>query len=430
MDLGDQIRTDKIKKLENLFYAGDMKAVIQEADILIKEYNSGTAFNILALAHKRLGNYTNALSIYENLLLNNPRNTLFLGNLGNIYTDIGKLDKAESCFKKCLEIDSENFNVSISLANIYATKAKFDSALSIFNQILTTSNNLSAKQLGNLNYRIAEVYRSKGRDFFDNAIHHYGLSDEPLSSAHQLELIYRIKDFNTFIKAEEKINDRGDLNPLLSAVQTHASIRYNKPNNNRFCKNPLKYIEHSKLTDGEGFNIDLVNNLLIVKNTFDKTPQALLTNGQQSAGNFLLSDEPSVLRIKNIIMNRVKRYRDSYMDSDEGFIKNWPQNTNLYGWIIELNKGGNLRSHMHKLGWLSGSLYLQLKKIPRSNQGNIVFDLHGADYPKDSKIFPNIEFDIEQGDIILFPSSIFHKTIPFDLDENRITLAFDIKPIY
>ena len=129
-------------------------------------------------------------------------------------------------------------------------------------------------------------------------------------------------------------------------------------------------------------------------------------------------------------MNRVKRYRDSYMDSDEGFIKNWPQNTNLYGWIIELNKGGNLRSHMHKLGWLSGSLYLQLKKIPRSNQGNIVFDLHGADYPKDSKIFPNIEFDIEQGDIILFPSSIFHKTIPFDLDENRITLAFDIKPIY
>ena len=103
-------------------------------------------------------------------------------------------------------------------------------------------------------------------------------------------------------------------------------------------KNPLKYIEHSKLTDGEGFNIDLVNNLLKVKNTFDKTPQALLNNGQQSAGNFLLSDEPSVLRIKNIIMNRVKRYRDSYMDSDEGFIKNWPQNINLYDILYIINQ--------------------------------------------------------------------------------------------
>ena len=39
------------------------------------------------------------------------------------------------------------------------------------------------------------------------------------------------------------------------------------------------------------------------------------------------------------------------------------------------------------------------------------------------------EVNIETGDIVLFPSSVFHKTLPFDSLENRVTLAFDIKPL-
>ena len=85
---------------------------------------------------------------------------------------------------------------------------------------------------------------------------------------------------------------------------------------------------------------------------------------------------------------------------------------------------------MHKLGWLSGSIYLELEKKLGSNQGNIVFDLHGADYPKDGVAIPSQERDIERGDLILFPSSIFHRTSPFEATNNRVTLAFDIKPIH
>jgi hypothetical protein len=147
-------------------------------------------------------------------------------------------------------------------------------------------------------------------------------------------------------------------------------------------------------------------------------------------GNLLLSDDPAVKIIKNIILNRIKKYRDHYLESEEGFIKSWPKNANLHGWIIDLKKGGSLGSHMHKLGWLSGSLYLKLKKPLGSNQGNIIFNLGGANYPADSKLYPSKEFNLEKGDIVLFPSSIFHKTVPFESEENRITLAFDIKPVY
>ena len=98
-------------------------------------------------------------------------------------------------------------------------------------------------------------------------------------------------------------------------------------------------------------------------------------------------------------------------------------------WIIDIKKGGNLKSHMHKLGWLSGSLYLNIPKKEDPSEGNIVFSLHGADYPHDDKIFPSKEVDINKNDIVLFPSSIFHHTLPFNSEENRVTLAFDVYPV-
>jgi tetratricopeptide (TPR) repeat protein len=430
MNSSNEDRTKKIQHLETLFEKGDMQIVIKEAKTLIEEYNSGVAFNILALAYKKLGDYKHASSMFETLLVKNPTNTLFLGNLGNIYLEIGRLNDAETCFKQCLEIDPKNFNVTLNLGNLYSTRTQFDQALFVFEKILSEYKNLTKKQLSNINYKIAQIYRRKGISFFHKAINHYSLSSNPLSNAHRLELIYRTKDKTTFCKEEEMLSGVGNANPLLGAIQKHASIRYAKPDTNLFCKRPFDYIEHTKLTNAEGFTDDLITRLLEVKSNLDYTPQALLKNGEQSAGNFLLSNEPSILLIKKIIMRRIIRYRNYHSASKEGFIRNWPKNTNLHGWIIELKRGGSLDSHMHKLGWLSGSLYLRHKKLPEQNQGNIVFDLHGADYPTDSKIFPQKEFDIEKGDIILFPSSIFHKTIPFKGIDSRVTLAFDIKPVY
>ena len=96
--------------------------------------------------------------------------------------------------------------------------------------------------------------------------------------------------------------------------------------------------------------------------------------------------------------------------------------------MIDLKTGGSLKPHMHKEGWLSGSLYLSRPKRVRNNDGDIVFSLHGSNYPKEEKLFNEVVFSIEKGDMVLFPSSLFHATIPFTSDEKRITLAFDIMP--
>ena len=83
---------------------------------------------------------------------------------------------------------------------------------------------------------------------------------------------------------------------------------------------------------------------------------------------------------------------------------------------------------MHKEGWLSGSLYLSRPKRELDSDGDIIFSLHGSNYPKEDKVFKNKVINIEKGDMVLFPSSLFHATLPFNSSERRITLAFDIIP--
>ena len=48
--------------------------------------------------------------------------------------------------------------------------------------------------------------------------------------------------------------------------------------------------------------------------------------------------------------------------------------------------------------------------------------------PKDNKKYPQEIKDIYQGDLVMFPSSLFHHTLPFESQEERISFAFDVIP--
>ena len=158
-----------------------------------------------------------------------------------------------------------------------------------------------------------------------------------------------------------------------------------------------------------------------------KKEQSLLSNGYQSSGNIFFSDRPAIQKIKKVIENQIDLYRKN-SDKSATFISQWPKKYMLYGWIIVINTGGSLSGHMHKEGWLSGSLYLERPKRNNKHDGDIMFSLHGSNYPTDAKVFETRVVNIEKGDMVLFPSSLFHATVPFESSEKRITLAFDIIP--
>ena len=56
------------------------------------------------------------------------------------------------------------------------------------------------------------------------------------------------------------------------------------------------------------------------------------------------------------------------------------------------------------------------------------YSTDGDDYPRLHDNFPSRIVDIQVGDLVLFPSSLFHRTVPFHADQERVCVAFDVKP--
>ena len=123
-------------------------------------------------------------------------------------------------------------------------------------------------------------------------------------------------------------------------------------------------------------------------------------------------------------------YRDNFKDRECAYVREFPKETELASsWYVKMKSGGHLTTHIHEEGWVSGAIYLSLpQNKAHPNEGSIEVSTHGDDYPKLHDHFATRTIAPEVGDTALFPSSLFHRTIPFSSDEERICIAFDLKP--
>ena len=97
-------------------------------------------------------------------------------------------------------------------------------------------------------------------------------------------------------------------------------------------------------------------------------------------------------------------------------------------WSVRLPPSGYHHDHVHPAGWLSSACYVELPERVESGsqEGWIKFGEPGPvtqpELPYEHAVKP------EPGMLVLFPSYMWHGTIPFGGDEPRLTVAFDIVP--
>ena len=82
---------------------------------------------------------------------------------------------------------------------------------------------------------------------------------------------------------------------------------------------------------------------------------------------------------------------------------------------------------MHGQGWTSGSVCINIPPKLKEDSGNLVVCVDsGAGKNDQGEHSKSINLVI--GRLCLFPSSLYHYTIPFEANEDRIAMAFDIVP--
>ena len=93
-----------------------------------------------------------------------------------------------------------------------------------------------------------------------------------------------------------------------------------------------------------------------------------------------------------------------------------------------MQSGGKLAPHMHDNGWITGSIYINVPPKSKTDSGNLVLCLSDQEHVPGVETSQQSIIDVMTGSLCFFPSSLHHCTVPFQEEEERIVLAFDVIP--
>ena len=98
-------------------------------------------------------------------------------------------------------------------------------------------------------------------------------------------------------------------------------------------------------------------------------------------------------------------------------------------WSVRLRPGGYHRDHFHSQGWLSSAFYAEVpKRALETPDRQGWLRLGQPPTPTVPPLAPVRYVRPEPGKLVLFPSYMWHGTVPFTTDESRMTIAFDVVP--
>ena len=93
-------------------------------------------------------------------------------------------------------------------------------------------------------------------------------------------------------------------------------------------------------------------------------------------------------------------------------------------WSVRLKPGGRHSNHFHSMGWLSSALYIDLPPDLGEDQAGWL-TLGEPQAQLGLELPPLRIIEPKPGRLVLFPSTMWHGTRPFQVGE-RLTLAFDV----
>jgi len=414
----------------------------------------------LAIAQTQLGQLSEAEQSYRHALQLQPNFFEAHGNLGTVLQKQGKLSEAIASYQKGLAINPQDargyFNLGTALRDeglLNDAVESYQKAIALFPNYTDAYNNLG------------ETLRDRGD--MDDAVKHYQIAlslnpEHPGANYNMGEFLYLAKKYDEAVsyfersqlddwqpramyclyKAErfEEFKSRLDqvvattkhTAPFMATLSTHYAINFGVEDPYNFCKNGFDFVYQNSIAELAEPNSPLLRQLLIdIENTdIAERVQGMLINGKQSAGNLFKRPEASFRKLGDLVKQEFLNYKNRFAGADCELIKSFPNQLEFTSsWYVKMRRGGFVDKHIHEVGWISGAVYLVLptdKKDP--TEGCFEYGTHGDNYPQKHSNFPSEIISPNVGDIVLFPSSLFHRTIPFHSDEKRICIAFDLKP--
>lgn len=152
-------------------------------------------------------------------------------------------------------------------------------------------------------------------------------------------------------------------------------------------------------------------------------------NGSQTPNHLFLNASPFIQEFEKSLITVIDQHI-SKLNKEENHPLLEHVNSNYFfsgAWSINMNKKGYHRNHYHHKGWISGPYYVVVPEAVNSG-GEGWLKVGQAELSRWLKQEPDYYIKPTAGDVILFPSYMWHGTVPLKKDQQRVTVAFDVTP--
>jgi len=411
-DLGNTLK--KLGQLE------DAETSYRQAITLIPGF-AGAHFN-LGLLLQELDRIEEAAACYRQATTLDSRYAAAHINLGGVLKALGRLSDAEASYKQAIALQPNVAEPHNSLGITLQALNRFKEAEASYNRAIALKPDYS------------DAYLNRGQLLFEKgdyaaALKDFDACDTDDSRAGALACLCALEREEEIYNRIERQAEIDDTNIKVAAISAFVTDRYKKETAHNFCKNPLNFLTFSTISshiENPGpYIAQVIEELRAIESVWEPSNQSI-HGGFQSHRNFL-ENPPGILQsLKAILIKELDAYHAKFSNEPCSYIQKWPTGNNLSGWYVILKPQGYHYPHIHPSGWLSGVVYLQVAPSAGENEGAIEFCLGGEHYSDDKAA--KITHNPQAGDIVMFPSSLHHRTLPFTADAERIVLAFDLCP--
>jgi tetratricopeptide (TPR) repeat protein len=352
------------------------------------------AHSNLGVIQKELGRLQDAVTSCNKAIAIKPDLAEAHSNLGSTFRDLGRLEYAEASYKKAIEIKPDFAEAHINLGGTLKELGKLEEAEASYAQAVRLKPDFIKAH----NEMLTCLYLMDKKSLFFDELNYLIIQDKP--------------------------------NSVTGSLTCRSALKYGEERPNIFCNKPLEHVLLVDLKSRYNFEESFSRNIksFLSENKRPNKRQTTLLNGYQTLGNLFDSENNFIDEIQKAIRLEIERYRINFENSEEGFIRKWPNEYSLYGWLISMKSGGELFPHIHETGWLTGSIYINVPPKTNVDSGNLVVALGKDSDATNSRQNSKKVIAVVTGSMALFPASLMHHTIPFESEEERIVLAFDVVP--
>lgn len=334
---------------------------------------------------------------YESCIARQPDNTALRISFATLLQGAEELDQAEKILKDYLSNQAEDASIRCALAATQTLSGKFDAALE--------NLGLAERQDGN---------NHKTLPLSIDALMCLGRADEAKPLIHQGRQRFPLDQWYIAMEATAA--------RLLGDARYQELYNYTEFVQEHFLETPAGW---SSLLD---FNNDLLA-VLKKRHRFSTHPlDQSLRHGTQTPTSLLWDHDPVIQTFLQCIEKPIAEYRASLRrDESHPLLSRNHGAAKLKGcWSVCLRQNGFHVNHVHPEGWLSSAYYAETPEEINTGSnhagwlqfGKPRFEVPGA--AAEHFVKP------EPGKLALFPSYMWHGTLPIKGNDPRITIAFDV----